>query len=71
MDEKLSATVDENEGEEQLKIKTVISNLQVKDHLDKDQLHEAFFSAGLEEVNDTVRKGNERDHKFNLSVAAD
>ena len=51
-DEKAS----EKMAEEQIKIETVIDCIQVKDQLDKDQLHEAFLSAGLEEVNDTVRE---------------
>ena len=42
------------EKEEQLKIDTVISSIQVEEHLDKDQLHDAFISAGLDEVTDTV-----------------
>ena len=43
------------EKDEQLKIKTVIKSIQVEEHLDKDQLHEAFISAGLDEVTDMVR----------------
>ena len=43
------------EKDEQLKIKTVIKSIQVEEHLDKDQLHDAFISAGLDEVTDMVR----------------
>jgi hypothetical protein len=43
------------EKDEQLKIETVKNNIKVEEHLDKDQLHEAFISAGLDEVTDTVR----------------
>ena len=43
------------EKDEQLKIETVINSIQVEEHLDKDQLHEAFIFAGLDEVTDTVR----------------
>ena len=44
-------TVDDNE---QVKIDTVITSLKAAEQLDKQQLHEAFLSAGLDEVNDTV-----------------
>ena len=53
---KMSETLADDEGEEQLKIETVINHIKSEDHLNKDQLHEAFLSAGLEEVNETVRK---------------
>ena len=43
------------EKDEQLKIETIINSIQVEENLDKDQLHEAFISAGLDEVTDTVR----------------
>ena len=71
MENKNNKPVDEQECEEQLKIKTVINNLQVKVHLDKDQLHDAFISAGLEEVNDVVSEGTDNANNSILSVAAD
>ena len=43
------------EKDEQLKIETVINSIQVEQHLNKDQLFDAFISAGLDEVTDTVR----------------
>ena len=43
------------EKDENVKIETVINSIQVEEHLDKDQLHDAFISAGLDEVTDTVR----------------
>ena len=44
-----------HEDNEQKKIESVINSIQVEEHLDKHQLLEAFLTAGLEEVNDTVR----------------
>ena len=46
-------------NEDKVKIQTVISHLQVEEHLDKEQLSDAFHSAGLDEVNDTVSETNE------------
>ena len=51
------------EKDEQLKIETVINSIQAEEHLDKDQLHEAFISAGLDEVTDAVRNNSEVDFK--------
>ena len=63
--------VGEKMAEEQIKIETVIDCIQVKDQLDKDQLHEAFLSAGLEEVNDTVREDIETANIYISIFAAD
>jgi hypothetical protein len=54
-EEKMSGNLAHQEKDEQLKIETVIKSIQVEEYLDKDQLHEAFISAGLDEVTDTVR----------------
>ena len=52
----MSGNLADQEKDEQLKIETVINSIQVEEHLDKDQLHQAFISAGLDEVTDTVRQ---------------
>ena len=54
-DKELSDNMAAQEKDEQLKIETIINSIQVEENLDKDQLHEAFISAGLDEVTDTVR----------------
>ena len=54
-DKELSDNMAAQEKDEHLKIETVIKSIQVEEHLDKDQLHEAFISAGLDEVTDMVR----------------
>ena len=51
-----------DDDNEQVKIATVINSLNTAEHLDKQQLHEAFLSAGLDEVNDMV--GNTMLKKF-------
>ena len=59
------------EKDEELKIETVIKSIQVEEHLDKDQLHEAFVSAGLDEVTDLVRHSYEAYLISIASVSAD
>ena len=48
-----------DDDNEQVKIDTVINSLKAAEHLDKQQLHEAFLSAGLDEVNETVGNTND------------
>ena len=67
----MSDNLAEQEKVEQLKIESVINSIKVEEHLDKDQLHEAFISAGLDEVTDTVRQNSEEYFKPTESVSAD
>ena len=66
----MGTNLSSDDDNEQVKIDTVINSLKAADHLDKQQLHEAFLSAGLEEVNDTVRKTIIRLVFINLIVSA-
>ena len=66
----MGTNLSSDDDNEQVKINTVINSLKAADHLDKQQLHEAFLSAGLEEVNDTVRKTIMKLVSINLIVSA-
>ena len=67
----MSDNVAAQEKDEQLKVETIINSIQVEEHLDKDQLHEAFISAGLDEVTDTVRHNSKEYFKATEPVSAD
>ena len=59
-----------HEDNEQKKIELVINSIQVEEHLDKHQLHKVFLTAGLEEVNDTVRDDFKVSFNIFTSVSA-